>query len=106
MRTTHLAGWLLGAAIAVALALFGAGCSHQAEPIGSTIMGEEELPFYDGRCGIKGCQGDQGYQTEAQEWRPTQQTPTATPDVSVRHDQGKESIRVNMLVGDTITTEE
>jgi hypothetical protein len=45
----------------------------------------------------------QGYQTEAQEWQPTPQTPTAILDASVRHDQGKESIRVPMLVGDKIT---
>jgi len=74
-------GWLLGALIAVALAIFGVGCggSH-AEPgisfrvftpavwpacnspmeTGSTVLaGEEELPVYDGRCGIKGCQPGQ-----------------------------------------------
>lgn len=51
----------------------------------------------------------QGYQTEAQEWRPSTPqtaTATATPTAAVRRDQGKDSIRVPMLVGDKITVVE
>jgi len=88
-----LMGW---AVLALAASVLVTGTSDPA-PTTSTIPYAQK-----GQC------GDQSYQTEAQEWRPTQQTPTptATPDVSVRHDQGKESIRVPMLVGDKITVVE
>ena len=86
-----LVGWALLALVASALV---AGTPDPAPTTSTTIYAQK------GQCGV------QSYQTEAQEWQPKPQTPTATPDVSVRHDQGKESIRVPMLVGDKITVVE
>jgi hypothetical protein len=86
-----LMGW---AVLTLVASVLVTGTSDPA-PTTSTIPYAQK-----GQCGV------QSYQTEAQEWRPKPQTPTATPDVSVRHDQGKESIRVPMLVGDKITVVE
>jgi len=86
-----LMGW---AVLTLVASVLVTGTSDPA-PTTSTI------PYAQpGQCGA------QSYQTEAQEWRPKPQTPSATPDASVRHDQGKESIRVPMLVGDKITVVE
>ena len=87
-----LMGW---AVLALAASVLVTGTSDPA-PTTNTIPYAQK-----GQCMA------QGYQTEAQEWRPSKpQTATATPTAAVRRDQGKDSIRVPMLVGDKITVVE
>jgi len=89
-----LMGW---AVLALAASVLVTGTSDPAPTTSTTIYAQK------GQCMA------QGYQTEAQEWRPSKPqtaTATATPTAAVRRDQGKDSIRVPMLVGDKITVVE
>lgn len=88
MKKTILATLLVWAVLALAASALVTGTTDIAPTTSPTPTDQK------GQCGE--VTGIRVIQT------PTATT-TATPDAAVRHDQGKESIRVPMLVGDKIT---